>query len=143
MTIKERINNDFTSAYKEKNMEKKSILSVVKSEVSRAEAGKLVLDDAGMVKLIRKMIENAKLINTDESKYEITVLNEYVPAMLTEEALTTAINSIITDLTMSGVITSDKPAPFKLGMCMKELAAKYNGLYETMIAAKIINNLLK
>ena len=62
MTLKEKINSDFMTAFKSKNVVAKSILSVVKGEIQTVEKNVGVdnLSDAEVIKILTKTVKSLK-----------------------------------------------------------------------------------
>ena len=62
MTLKEKINADFMTAFKSKNMVAKSILSVVKGEIQTVEKniGSDNLSDVEVTKILTKTVKSLK-----------------------------------------------------------------------------------
>lgn len=126
----EKINKDFMSAYKAKEMVKKDFLGVLKTEVSRET--KIPNDDIVIAK-IKSMIKNAEATNS-LTDYELNILSNYLPSQMTEEALM---------LVITTCISSNKYSETKdMGKVMGWLKSNYNGKYDGKLASKIIKEIL-
>jgi uncharacterized protein YqeY len=116
MTLKEKINADFMTAFKSKNMVAKSILSVVKGEIQTVEKniGSDNLSDAEVTKILTKTVKSLKetitLTNDEKSKVELSVIEVYLPTQMSKEEVTNK----VTELVNSGIT--------QIGAIMKEFA---------------------
>jgi uncharacterized protein YqeY len=116
MTLKEKINSDFMTAFKSKNMVAKSILSVVKGEIQTVEknVGSDNLSDAEVTKILTKTVKSLKetitLTNDEKSKVELSVIEVYLPTQMSKEEVTAK----VTELVNSGIT--------QIGAIMKEFA---------------------
>jgi uncharacterized protein YqeY len=116
MTLKEKINADFMTAFKSKNMVAKSILSVVKGEIQNVEknVGTDNLSDVEVTKILTKTVKSLKetiaLTNDEKSKLELSVVEVYLPTQMSKEEVTAK----VTELVNSGIT--------QIGAIMKEFA---------------------
>lgn len=98
--LKTKISADHISAFKNKEQEKKSILSVVKGEIQTVEKNTNVQDlpDDGVVKILNKLCkslqETIDASGDAESVVQLTVLRDYLPKQLTQEEVTAKISEI-------------------------------------------------
>ena len=116
MTLKEKINADFMTAFKSKNMVAKSILSVVKGEIQNVEKniGSDNLSDVEVTKILTKTVKSLKetitLSNDEKSKLELAVVEVYLPKQMSKEEVTAK----VAELVNSGIT--------QIGAIMKEFA---------------------
>jgi len=116
MTLKEKINADFMTAFKSKNIVAKSILSVVKGEIQTVEKniGSDNLSDVEVTKILTKTVKSLKetitLTNDEKSKVELSVIEVYLPTQMSKEEVTAK----VTELVNSGIT--------QIGAIMKEFA---------------------
>jgi uncharacterized protein YqeY len=116
MTLKEKINADFMTAFKSKNVVAKSILSVVKGEIQTVEKniGVDSLSDAEVIKILTKTVKSLKetisMTGDEKSKMELEIVEVYLPTQMSKEEVTKK----VTELVNSGVT--------QIGMIMKEFA---------------------
>jgi uncharacterized protein len=116
MTLKEKINTDFMTAFKTKNVVAKSILSVVKGEIQTIEKniGSDNLSDIEVIKILTKTVKSLKetitLSNDEKSKLELAVVEVYLPKQMSREEVTAK----VTELVNSGIT--------QIGAIMKEFA---------------------
>jgi uncharacterized protein len=130
MNLIEMVNADFMSAYKEKNMEKKDFLGVLKTEVTKETK---TPDDMYVIGKIKSMIKNAESTNS-LSETELEILNGYLPKQLTEEEIKTFILNIITDNGFSG--------GKDMGKVMGLLKEGFDGQYDGKMASQLVKTLL-
>lgn len=116
MTLKEKINADFMTAFKSKNTVAKSILSVVKGEIQTVEknTGSDNLSDAEVIKILTKTVKSLKetisMANDEKSKLELAIVEVYLPKQMSKEEVTAK----VTELVNSGIT--------QIGAIMKEFA---------------------
>lgn len=134
MTLQETIKNDLVVAMKSKNVETTSLLRVVLGEFSTVASrmpnntDKILSDDLA-IKEIRRMYENAKLM---QNQFEIDTLDKYLPKMLSEDDIKNIVSTIISENNISGMQN--------MGKIMMEIKKHPNS---TMIDNKIASNIVK
>lgn len=129
--MKEKIQNDYIVAFKEKNVLTKEVLSLLKGAIQNAEINKKDnLTDEEIIDIINKQIklrqdginEFKKANRTeliDKYKEEISILKKYMPKELTEEEIDKIINDVLNEI---------KPEGMKdFGKIMKEITPKLKG----------------
>jgi hypothetical protein len=138
MSLQETIKNDLVVAMKSKNVEITSLLRVVLGEFSTV-ASRMpnnidkVLSDDLAIKEIRRMYENAKLM---QNQFEMDTLDKYLPKMLTEDDIKNIVSTIISENNISGIQN--------MGKVMMELKKHPNSnLIDNKIASNIVKELLK
>jgi len=129
MNLKEQLQEDAKLALKENNNLKKNLLRVLLSELERKTKNPT---NQEIYSNIKKMIENAKLINSEESLKEIEILTYYMPPALTEEEL----SKIVTDVLEKSL---EKNVGKLVGLCLR----KCDGRSDAKAITKIINEKLK
>ena len=125
-SLQEQIHTDLKSAMLAKNEFTKSILRVLIGELNRE--GKTVSDDR-VTAIIKKMCENAKIVGND---HEITILEKYLPAQLSEDELRTIISALVFE---NSFTVKD------MGKIMGTLKEKYNGKYDGKLAATVVKTI--
>jgi len=116
MTIEKQIETDFLKAFKERNTEVKSLLSTVKGEMQTTKKNLVVenLSDEESIKILGKFAknlkENIRLMNDEESKMELTIIESYLPKQMSEDE----VNAKLDEILASGVTN--------IGQIMKEFA---------------------
>lgn len=107
-TLLEQINADFMTAFKNKEMDKKNVLGLLKSNITKKEQEKRqpkggVTDDV-VISVIKKSIktvnetiaasgDNQEAI--DEAKFEKTILEAYLPAQMSEDEIEAKVKELI------------------------------------------------
>lgn len=127
MRLQEKIDMHLKNAILTSDKEVKSILRVLIGEMDRE--GK-VLSDERIIAIIKKMIENAKIVG---NLNEVAILETYLPKQLTEEQ----ISGLVTALIFQNNYTIKD-----MGKIMNELKSKYAGQYDGKLASQIIKDLL-
>ena len=128
MTLQEKIQNDLKTSMLNKDVVKRDLIRVLIGEINRI--GKEV-DDDSIIKIIRKMVENATLMNNQD---EVTILSEYLPKMMGKDE----IENIIRDIMNTNGYNNIK----QMGLIIKELKEKYGSLIDGKIASDIIKTIL-
>lgn len=114
MTLKEKINADFMTAFKSKNVIAKSILSVVKGEIQTVEknTGSENLSDAEVAKILNKTVKSLKetisMANDEKSKLELAIVEVYLPKQMSKEEVTAKVNELVSSgITQIGAIMKE------------------------------------
>ena len=96
MNLREQLNEDIKAAMKAREQEKLAALRLMLSEVKRREVDeRITLDDAGVVAVVEKMLKQRKDSISqfekagrqdlaDKEKFEVGVLEGYLPQQLTQ-----------------------------------------------------------
>jgi uncharacterized protein len=100
MTLKERINSEFVTAFKEKNTLKKSLLSVVKGEIQTSEKNLNVqnMNDEDILKILNKFAKSIKEnieLGNETAKSELEIIQSYLPKEMTESEIEIKVNEIV------------------------------------------------
>lgn len=130
MTLQEQINKDLKEAMLSKDEAKKSLLRVVIGELSRGK--NKVFTDEIVIAQIKKMIENTKLVPTNTSALEATILETYLPKQLTEDQLKMLIAQLVEDKNYTSIKD--------MGKIMNDLKNEFGGQYDGKIASTLIKN---
>ena len=114
MTLKEKINADFMTAFKSKNVIAKSILSVVKGEIQTVEknTGSENLSDAEVTKILNKTVKSLKetisMANDEKSKLELAIVEVYLPKQMSKDEVTAKVNELVgSGITQIGAIMKE------------------------------------
>ena len=115
MKLREQINKDYMTAFKEKNTVAKNLLSVIKGEIQTIEknVGK-ELSDEDVVKILQKSAKSLKEMvasGSEQAKEELTIVESYLPKQMSKDEFTQK----VTELVNSGVT--------QMGAIMKEFAS--------------------
>ncbi len=124
MTIQETINVHLKNAILTSNKEVKDLLRVVIGEFNRVDK---VVTDEKATSIIKKMIENAKLIGNGG---EVLILETYLPKQLSEDQ----VKMLVAQLAEDKKYTSIKD----MGKIMNDLKVEYAGRYDGKLASNYI-----
>jgi uncharacterized protein YqeY len=113
--LKEQINIDHMTAFKNKDVVSKNLLSVIKGEIQTLEKNTNVenLSDEEVTKILNKSVKSLKEMVSSgsvQAKIELTILESYLPKQMTREEVTQK----VTELLNSGIT--------QIGSIMKEFS---------------------
>lgn len=130
MTLFEQISKDFTDAYKNRDMDRKNFIGVLKNEITRVDKNP---SDDSIIKEIKSMIKRAE--PTDSlTQLEKDVLVSYLPSQMDESELT---------IIITGIIDNNGYDSMKdMGKIMASLSETHNGQYDGRVASTLIKNML-
>jgi uncharacterized protein YqeY len=95
MLLKQRINADFMEALKNKQIDKKNFLGVIRGEIQNEEFRPLGIgDDATVLNILRKIEKSLKQTNTAESLAELEYIKPYLPAEMSEADIVAKITEL-------------------------------------------------
>jgi uncharacterized protein YqeY len=95
MLLKQRINADYMDALKNKQIDKKNFLGVIRGEIQNEEFRPLGIgDDATVLNILRKREKTLKQTNTAESLAELEYIKPYLPAEMTEADIVAKITEL-------------------------------------------------
>lgn len=132
--LKNKINTDFLTSFKNKEMEKKNFLGFIKSEIQRIEKNEMVadLDDLGVIEILNKAAKNLKESlskqESDKLKLELEIVESYLPKQMSEEEIVLVIKLAIST------------GANNIGSIMKVFAEKN---VDKKLASKLASELLK
>jgi len=130
MTIKEKINADFMSAFKNKEMSKKNFLGVVKGEIQNEEGRGTVATDDVVIGILRKMEKSLKQTNTPESLTELEFIKPYLPQLMSEDMIRVILGGYKSD----GINN--------IGAMMGAFNKEHKGLADNNLVSSIIKEIL-
>lgn len=145
--MKDRINQDFISAMKNKEKEKLAVIRMVKGAIQMEELNKKnSLTDDEVVSIIAKQIKTRKesivefakgnredLI--EQTKKEITILEKYMPEQMTEEEIDKIIDKAFAEINpagpsdigkLMGILSPILKGKADLGLVNKKIREKLN-----------------
>lgn len=138
MTIKDRINADFTEAYKTKDMVKKNFLGVVKGAIQTQESKPdFESNDTSYIKVLKTLkkgitesLEAIKTLGNDtsEQEFELAILSPYIPEAMSEYVIREKVRLIILE-------AGNKNVGFLMGMFNKQNAGVE---FDNKVVSKII-----
>lgn len=144
--MKKRLMNDLKAAMKAKDKVKKSVITMLRSEIKqievdeRTEVGEERIMDiiASQIKTKRKAIEGFEEGGRDdlvkEAEKEIEYLQEYLPKQLSEEEIEAIVDEVIETVGASSMKD--------MGKVMGTVNAKVKGKAEGSVVAKIVKSKL-
>ncbi len=118
MSIKQKINEDFMSAFKNKDMERKNFLGVIKGEIQNEVGRSGKDDDTTVLGILKKMEKSLKQTNTVESLKELTYLTPYIPETMSDSEIRIIVKEIL------GRTDINKNIGFVMGIFNKEQSGK-------------------
>lgn len=139
MTLKEKINANFMEAYKNKDMEKKNFLGVVKGAIQTQEGKSIVSTDENVLKVIKSVekginetIKGLKSEGSDTTlqEKELSFLQPYLPSLMSEDEIRALVKELISR-------PIQKNIGFLTGTFVKENRGKEKG-FDNNIVVKII-----
>ena len=114
MSLKAQISEDMKTAMRAKDMQKLGVIRLLQAAIKQREVDERIeLDDAAVVGVVEKMLkqrrdsiaafEGANRMDlADQEKFEVTVLQAYLPAQLSEEEINAIIAKVVADTGASG-----------------------------------------
>lgn len=147
-TLEQKLQADLVSAMKNRQENTVAALRSLKTaimEVKTAPNGKKDLEDNDIVGIIQKLVKQRKESMdiysaagrhelADKEQQEMFVLMNYLPKMLSEDELSAAINTIITEVGATEIK--------QMGLVMKTLKERYPNQFDGGTASKIIKSAL-
>lgn len=130
MSLKEKINVDFMTAFKAKDMDRKNFLGVVKGEIQNEEGRGTVATDDVVLGILRKMEKSLTQTNTAESLGELEYIKPYLPQLMSEDQIRT----ILADYKSNGL--------GNMGALMGTFNKEYKGLADNKLVSTIIKEIL-
>jgi len=101
MTLKERINADYMTAFKAKDTIAKNLLSVIKGEIQTIEknTGVESMSDEDVLKIIAKTKKSLDETNSkfpsDQTSAELAIVEAYLPKQMSESEIELRIKQLI------------------------------------------------
>lgn len=130
MSLREQINAEFMLAFKNKEMEKKNFLGVLKGEIQNEEGRGVNVTDEVIISILKKMEKSLTQTNTDESLKELEYIKPYLPTLMDE----TLIRSIINSYKNTGMNN--------VGQMMGSFNKEYKGKADNALVSKIVKEVL-
>lgn len=130
MSLKEKINTDFITAFKAKEMGKKDFLGLLKGEIQNEQGRGTVITDETVMLILRKMEKSLKQTNTEQSLVELKYLEPYLPKLMSEDQ----IREIVLAYKASGLNN--------LGQIMGQFNKEHKALADNKLVSSIISEIL-
>jgi len=149
MSLKEKIKEDFLKAFREKDQERKAVLSMINSDIKNAEietkSREEGLSDEKIIELLKRNVKQRKdavekyqagdreELAQKEQK-EIEILKEYLPAELGADEIEKVVKAVIektgaSDMSKMGMV---------MGAAMQELKGQADGTVVKDIVTKLL-----
>ena len=128
--LKERINADFMSAFKNKETEKKNFLGVVKGEIQNEEGRSGSATDEVVVAILRKMEKSLTQTNTPDSLKELEYIKPYLPVQMGPDR----IREIVSNYKLNGLVN--------VGQIMGEFNKNFKGQADNKVVLEIVKEVL-
>jgi uncharacterized protein len=146
MPLRDQLNEDMKSAMKAREQEKLNALRLLLAAVKQREVDeRITLDDAGVVATIEKMIKQrkdsisqyekaARQDLADKEKFEISVLEAYMPKQLSDAEVKSVIDAAIASTGAKGPADMGKV----MGVVKPQLAGRADmGKTSALVKAKL------
>ncbi|KLO21061.1 aspartyl-tRNA amidotransferase subunit B [Marinitoga sp. 1197] len=145
MELINKLNNDIKKFMKEKNSKALNAIKILKTEIKKAEVEKQrELNEEEILTIIRKQIKmrrdsieqysNAGRKDlVEEEKYELEILQQYLPPEMSDEEIENIVKNIINEI--------GENAKFGqiMGLAMKKLKGKVDGNRVNSIVKKLLS----
>lgn len=144
MNLQERLMEEMKTAMKARDVERLSVIRLIRSEVKNFEIDHGLADDATVEKIIKKMLnqqldaledfKRAKRKDLiDETESKIKILKSYLPEQLSDQDLEEFIQQFVTksELNEFGPL---------MGQITKQLASKADGSKIAVVLKKVLSN---
>ncbi|MDP8566559.1 GatB/YqeY domain-containing protein [Methylophilus aquaticus] len=114
MSLKAQITEDMKTAMRAKDMQRLGVIRLLQAAIKQREVDERIdLDDAAVITAIEKMLkqrrdsiaayEGANRMDlADQEKFEVTVLQGYLPAQMSEEEINAIIAKVIAETGAAG-----------------------------------------
>ena len=99
--LKVQISKDYMTAFKERNVVSKNLLSVIKGEIQTIEKNTGVenLSDEEVIKILNKTAKSLKVVidisGDKESISQLEIVNSYLPKSMSREEVTVKVKSLV------------------------------------------------
>ena len=146
MALRDQLNEDIKTAMKARETERLNALRLLSAAVKQREVDeRITLDDAAVVSVIEKMIKQrkdsisqyekaARQDLADKEKYEISVIEAYLPKQMSEGEVAAAVDAAIASTGAKGAADMGKV----MGVVKPQLAGKADmGKVSAMVKARL------
>ncbi len=146
MALREQLNEDIKTAMKAREQDKLGALRLMLSAVKQREVDeRITLDDAGVIGVVEKMIKQrkdsiaqyekaARQDLADKEKYEISVIEGYLPKQMSEAEVAAAIEAAIASTGAKSAADMGKV----MGVVKPQLAGKADmGKVSALVKARL------
>ena len=127
MKLKERLDQDFIKAFKDKNTLKKNLLGVIRGDIQTQTANGVDMTDENIIKIIKKIKKGLVELNTDEANEELSYLEPYLPQLMSNEEIEIKLNELL-----------ESNPNANIGFIMGFFNKNYNGMVDNTALSKLI-----
>jgi uncharacterized protein YqeY len=131
MNLQEKISDDLKQSMIAKDFKKRDFLRVVIGEFNRDTTSKILSDDK-VLSILKNMKDNAEMM---KNQYEVDLLCEYLPKMLTNDEL----ENIIKDIVDKNGYNSMKD----MGKIINELKTNFPSQFDGSVASSLIKKYIQ
>jgi uncharacterized protein len=148
VSLKARISEDMKNAMRAKDSARLGAIRLLQSAIKQREVDERIeLDDTQVIEAIEKMLKQRRDSITayeaanrqdlaDVEKFEVSVLQDYLPQALTEDEVNAIIEQVIADIAAAGIKDMGKVvAAVKPLVVGRADMAKVSGLIKTRLSA--------
>lgn len=143
--LADRLSEDFKAAMKNKDKDRKTVIQMVRAAVLQYEKDEQVeATDGDIMKIVEKEIKKRRELITEvadqrpeaaeEAKFEISILEDYLPEQLDEAKLREIIQNTVNEIGASSMKD--------MGRVMKEVLAKVQGQADGSSISTIVKEIL-
>ncbi|AVM42080.1 GatB/YqeY domain-containing protein [Fastidiosipila sanguinis] len=143
--LADRLSEDFKAAMKNKDKDRKTVIQMVRAAVLQYEKDEQVeATDGDIMKIVEKEIKKRRELITEvadqrpeaaeEAKFEISILEDYLPEQLDEAELREIIQNTVNEIGASSMKD--------MGRVMKEVLAKVQGQADGSSISTIVKEIL-
>ncbi len=143
--LADRLSEDFKAAMKNKDKDRKTVIQMVRAAVLQYEKDEQVeATDGDIMKIVEKEIKKRRELITEvadqrpeaaeEAKFEISILEDYLPEELDEAELREIIQNTVNEIGASSMKD--------MGRVMKEVLAKVQGQADGSSISTIVKEIL-
>lgn len=143
--LADRLSEDFKAVMKNKDKDKKTVIQMVRAAVLQYEKDEQVeATDGDIMKIVEKEIKKRRELITEvadqrpeaaeEAKFEISILEDYLPEQLDEAELREIIQNTVNEIGASSMKD--------MGRVMKEVLTKVQGQADGSSISKIVKEIL-
>lgn len=127
MTLNDRINSDFLSAFKARQTEKKTLLGVIRGEIQNKAPNPTDENVLAILKAIKKSLEQSFEAGDTKAGIELSFIEGYFPQLMSEEEIREVVQQIIVE---SGETN--------MGKVMGAFNKEYSGKADNKIVSNIV-----
>lgn len=143
--LADRLSEDFKAAMKNKDKDRKTVIQMVRAAVLQYEKDEQVeATDGDIMRIVEKEIKKRRELITEvadqrpeaaeEAKFEISILEDYLPEQLDEAKLREIIQNTVNEIGASSMKD--------MGRVMKEVLAKVQGQADGSSISTIVKEIL-